>query len=296
MFVTSTTLCGIGFSGFTNISNSSITSPFFTFIIPTSVIFSVVIEIPVVSKSNTQYVASSSTCPLGFFTDFSLSGTKYASTPYITFISGLSLPNKWYASGNACTTPWSVIAIDFIPQLIALFIKSVADVIASIALILVCICNSTLFTSALSSLVVFGNGVDSTIVFAIIVNSFEKASICALPANFTAFVFPNLFTIFFAFFPGKNALHVIVLVPSYIFILNITFPVLVSLSSIPSISPSIHTFPDSAFKSVIFTNGSDIFIEFPNINGELVSSSGNCGIPSSEISIIIFAITVKSPA
>ena len=94
MFVTSTTLCGIGFSGFTNISNSSITSPFFTFIIPTSVIFSVVIEIPVVSKSNTQYVASSSTCPLGFFTDFSLSGTKYASTPYITFMSGLSLPNK----------------------------------------------------------------------------------------------------------------------------------------------------------------------------------------------------------
>ena len=34
--------------------NSSITSPFFTFIIPTSVIFSVLNEKPVVSKSNTQ--------------------------------------------------------------------------------------------------------------------------------------------------------------------------------------------------------------------------------------------------
>ena len=34
--------------------NSSITSPFFTFIIPTSVIFSVLNESPVVSKSSTQ--------------------------------------------------------------------------------------------------------------------------------------------------------------------------------------------------------------------------------------------------
>ena len=81
MFVTSTTLCGIGFSGFTKHSNSSITSPFLTFIIPTSVIFSVVIEIPVVSKSSTQYVLSSIFCPFGFFTDFSLSGARYASTP-----------------------------------------------------------------------------------------------------------------------------------------------------------------------------------------------------------------------
>ena len=54
MFVTSTTFCGIGFSGFTKQENSSITSPFFIFIIPTSVIFSVLKESPVVSKSNTQ--------------------------------------------------------------------------------------------------------------------------------------------------------------------------------------------------------------------------------------------------
>ena len=54
IFVTSTTLWGIGFSGFTKQENSSITSPFFTFIIPTSVIFSVLNEKPVVSMSNTQ--------------------------------------------------------------------------------------------------------------------------------------------------------------------------------------------------------------------------------------------------
>ena len=54
ILVTSTTFCGIGFSGFTKQENSSITSPFFTFIIPTSVIFSVLNESPVVSKSSTQ--------------------------------------------------------------------------------------------------------------------------------------------------------------------------------------------------------------------------------------------------
>ena len=55
IFVTSTTLCGIGFSGFTKHSNSSITSPCsFIFIIPISVIFSVLNDNPVVSKSNTQ--------------------------------------------------------------------------------------------------------------------------------------------------------------------------------------------------------------------------------------------------
>ena len=54
MFVTSTTRGGIGFSGFTKHSKVSITSPFFTFIIPNSVIFSVNLEIPVVSISSTQ--------------------------------------------------------------------------------------------------------------------------------------------------------------------------------------------------------------------------------------------------
>ena len=87
MLVTSTTLGGIGFSGFTKHENSSITSPFFTFIIPTSVIFSVLNESPVVSKSSTQYVVSIS-CPFEKDTIAVLSGAKYASTPYIIFKSG----------------------------------------------------------------------------------------------------------------------------------------------------------------------------------------------------------------
>ena len=157
-------------------------------------------------------------------------------------------------------------------------------------------CSSTLFTSALSCLVVFGIGSDFIIVFAIIVNSLENASICAFPANLTAFVAFNLLIIFLALFPGKNALQVIVLEPSYMSILKITFPDFVSLSSIACISPSIQTLPDSAFKSAIFTSGSFITGAEPKINGELSSSSGNGGSPSSLISAIIFDITVISPA
>ena len=80
IFVTSVTLSGICFSGFTNVLNSPITSPFFTFIIPTSVIFSVTAENPVVSKSSTQYVVSI-LCPFPLYTVFVLSGARYASTP-----------------------------------------------------------------------------------------------------------------------------------------------------------------------------------------------------------------------
>ena len=80
IWVTSTTSWGIGFSGFTKHSNSSTTSPFLIFIIPTSVIFSVLNESPVVSKSSTQYSPSIS-CLSGRLTLGSLSGTKYASTP-----------------------------------------------------------------------------------------------------------------------------------------------------------------------------------------------------------------------
>ena len=59
MLVTSTTFWGIGFSGLTKQEKLSSNSPFLIFIIPTSVIFSVLKEIPVVSKSNTQYVVLS---------------------------------------------------------------------------------------------------------------------------------------------------------------------------------------------------------------------------------------------
>ena len=58
----------------------------------------------------------------------------------------------------------------------------------------------------------------------------------------------------------------------------------------------MHTLPDSGFKSAIFTNGSFITGAEPKINGELSSSSGIGGNPSSLISAIIFAITVISPA
>ena len=79
----------MGFSGFTKQENSSRTSPFFIFIIPISVIFSVLKEKPVVSKSSTQYVVSIS-CSFGKDTTGVLSGARYASTPYITFKSGWS--------------------------------------------------------------------------------------------------------------------------------------------------------------------------------------------------------------
>ena len=170
-------------------------------------------------------------CPFGFVTIAFLSGAKYASTPYIIFISGLSYPNNLCASGNAWTTPWSVIAIDFIPHFIALFIKSVADVIASIWLIWVCICSSTLFTSLLSCLISFFNPSVSIIVFAITVNSFENVSIWAVPASFIPFDFWILFIIFLALSFSKNALQVIVLVPSYKSKLNNVFPDFRVLSS-----------------------------------------------------------------
>ena len=54
ILVTSTTLCGIDFCGFTKVLNLSITLPSLIFIIPISVIFSVLGENPVVSKSKTQ--------------------------------------------------------------------------------------------------------------------------------------------------------------------------------------------------------------------------------------------------
>ena len=58
----------------------------------------------------------------------------------------------------------------------------------------------------------------------------------------------------------------------------------------------MQTLPDSGFKSAIFINGSFIIGAEPKINGELSSSSGIGGNPSSLISAIIFAITVISPA
>ena len=200
-----------------------------------------------------------------------------------------------WASGKACTTPWSVIAIDFIPHFIALFIKSFADVIASIWLIFVCICNSTLFTSLLSCLTVFFNPSLSTIVFAITVSSLENESIWAFPEIFTPFAFFILFVTFLLTSLFKNALQVILLEPSYKSKLKSVFPDFNSLSSIPIISPSSATFPSSTFNSEIFTTFSVIFGFIPKINGVSSSSSGSSGT-SLLLAIIVFAIIVTSPA
>ena len=161
IFVISVILYGIGISGFTKHSNVSIISLFLTLTAPISVIFSVLKESPVVSISKTIYSLS---IPFDKSTALS-SGTKYASTPYITFIPKSSA--ACFASGKACTTPWSVIAIDFIPQDAALFIKSVAEETPSIWLICVCKCNSTLFLLALSILFASISSGTSTITFAI---------------------------------------------------------------------------------------------------------------------------------
>ena len=210
-------------------------------------------------------------------------------------MSGLSYPSNLCASGNACTTPWSVIAIDFIPHFIALFIKSLADVMASIWLICVCICNSTLFTSALSCLISFFTPVDSIMVFAMTVNSFEKLSICAFPAILIPFAFFILFITFLAFSLFKNALQVMVLVPSYKSKLNSVFPDFSSLSSMKITSPSNDTFPSSALKFSTVTSGSVILMEVPNINGVSSASVGNSGT-SLLLSKMVLAITVISPA
>ena len=158
-------------------------------------------------------------------------------------------------------------------------------------------CNSTLFTSLLSCLTSFFTPVLSTIVFAITVSSPENVSICAFPSIFTPFTLPILFIIFLALSFSKNALHVSVLVPSYKSKLNSVFPDFSSLSSIKIISPSSETAPSSGLSSETFASGAVIFIVFPKINGVSSSSSsaGKSGILFS-ISIIVFAITVTSPA
>ena len=132
--------------------------------------------------------------------------------------------------------------------------------------------------------------------FAITVSSFAKVSIPAFPASLIPFASFILLIIFLLFSFVKNALHVIVLVPSYTAILKSIFPPFSSLSSIDITSPSIATFPDSTPKSCIFTNGSFISGCIPKINGESSSSVGSFGKSSPFTSNIVFAIIVTSPA
>ena len=156
-------------------------------------------------------------------------------------------------------------------------------------------CNSTLFTSALSCLTTFFIPSDSIIVFAITVNSPENWSICAFPSIVIPFAFFILPIIFLLLFLSKNALQVIVLEPSYKSKLSNVFPDFNSLSSINITSPFKDTVPSSAPKSATFTNGALILIFLPNINGVSSSSSGSSGT-SISTSTIWFVITVISPS
>ena len=80
MCVNSCTSLGILLSGFTNVENSSIACPSFTFTAAISVIASLPGVNPVVSISKTVYVVGASNTG-------ATSGTKYPSVPYNTFIS-----------------------------------------------------------------------------------------------------------------------------------------------------------------------------------------------------------------
>ena len=59
----------------------------------------------------------------------------------------LAAPN---ASGNACTTPWSVIATAGCPHCAARLMRSLAEDTPSISLMLVCMCSSMRLRSAVS--------------------------------------------------------------------------------------------------------------------------------------------------
>ena len=131
--------------------------------------------------------------------------------------------------------------------------------------------------------------------FTITDNSFVKLSIPAVPATFIPFAPFILFIILFALSLFKNALQVIVLVPSYKSKLNNVFPDFNVLSSEYITSPCNATFPSSTPRSWTFTNGSVIFSVFPKIIGVSSLSSGNSGTSIFDFAIV-FAITVISPA
>ena len=125
-------------------------SPFLILTAPISVILSFRADSPVVSISKTT-ISSRGISLVQPVTISFLSLIRYASTPYMIFMS-LSIS---MASGKACTTPWSVMAIAGCPHSTALFIKALTGVTPSIELIFVCIWSSTLFLLALSFSVSF---------------------------------------------------------------------------------------------------------------------------------------------
>ncbi len=143
------------------------------------------------------------------------------------------------ASGYACATPWSVIAMAGIPHEYARFIKSFAPVTASIADIFVCKCSSTRFFSALSTIF----GMATILIFdTIILVSWSKLSYCAVPLASTAIPHFNS-NIPLHFSGAPITFNVIEPVKSVIRIEIILFLFFESLTSIENICPHTTVLP-----------------------------------------------------
>ena len=255
MPVNSVIFSGMCFSGLTNVENISFISPFTIFTAPISVILSFAAPKPVVSMSNTINSPSSDLSAFPSTAPETSSLIKYASTPYII----LNLPpffsiasHAFMASGYACATPWSVIAMAGIPHEYARFIKSFALVTPSIADMFVCKCSSTRFFSALSTTF----GMATILIFdTIILVSWSKLSYCAVPLASTAIPHFNS-NIPLHFSGAPITFNVIEPVKSVILIEIILFLFLESLTSIENICPHTTTLPVFAvtfFSSVGFS-------------------------------------------
>ena len=199
--VSSTIFCGIGFSGLTIILKLSTIRIFFILTAPISVNLSFSTFKPVVS---TSYIIISSFTSLVSFLFIILTGlisfTTYASHPYITLKSS-SPADAFIASGNACTTPWSVIAIALWPHECARLIRVAISVTASIADMFVCKWSSTRFFSALSCFCFF---LTETIENGLIVISLENVSNSIEPDTITVTPFFSLSTAISSFFGSTN--------------------------------------------------------------------------------------------
>ena len=138
--VTSIIFCGNFLFGSISSSNESSISPFLILVAPISIIESAPPALkPVVSRSNTTYVASNIPSSVGLITISILSSTITSSHPYITLkgsspsFKSLFIPlTKLNAFGNACTPSWSVTAIPLCPHFFACFIKSSTETTPSI--------------------------------------------------------------------------------------------------------------------------------------------------------------------
>ncbi len=154
------------------------------------------------------------------------------------------------ASGNACTTPWSVMAIALCPQSIARWIYFFTGVTPSILLIWVCRCSSTRFSSAVS--IRGTGGCPNMIFFAIRLISLEYLSNCTSPCtrryapffNFSV-ISPSKIVFFTKNFTVVESLKSVISKDT------IYLSPLISRDSTLKIFPSIVTFSPTIFVSTI---------------------------------------------